>query len=59
MGHLQEVWEVMRGQLWVNMLWQGHLQKLNITDDKVIQILEQGCYKRPRKQKDTNQGENM
>ena len=58
MGHLQEVRKVMRGKLWVNMLRQT-LQKLHITDDEVIQILEQGCYTRPRKQKDTNQGENI
>ena len=49
MGHLQEVMEVMRGKLWVNMLRQGHLQKLNITDGEVIQILEQGVYMPPEK----------
>ena len=49
MCHLQEVREVMRGKMWVNILRQGHMQKLHITDGDVIQILEQGCYMSPEK----------
>ena len=48
-GHLQEFREVMRGKMWINMLRQGHLQKLHVTDGEVIQILEQGCYMPPEK----------
>ena len=40
---------MMGEKLWVNMLRQGHLQKLNITDGEVIQILEQGVYMPPEK----------
>ena len=36
-------------EMYVNMLRQGHLQKLHITYGEVIQILEQGCFMSPEK----------